>query len=187
MNKKLVMSILISMFLIAAFTVSAQTPFVGTLEPQDDSGDGGVSTITMTTATETIDGKQVTTYTLKGENKRGGKNEYPTVQVDMIPDAATLAAIKNGGGVQFKATGSGVVSFEVCVSNVRDWCYHRVNLNLNQTPTLYSTKYSQLRQPSWGVRVPFNASRIESLCVLRDDSMLGPFEFKIWDIEILPK
>jgi hypothetical protein len=185
MNKKLVMSIFISIFLVAAFTVSAQTPFVGEFEIQDDSGDGGVSTITMSQGTETIDGKSVTVWTFKGENKLD-KYPWAFVNITFKPDAATLDKLKKGKGIQFKASGAGTWNLMATLSNVRDYCYHRNdNLQINAGTTVVTQRYSTLKQPSWGVRIPFNAARLTGIQLTKDEGKLGPFEIKVWDVELI--
>jgi hypothetical protein len=187
MNKKLVISVLMLVFFIVTFTVSAQTPFVGNIAVEDDKDEGGVSTITMTQATETIDGKQVTTYTFRGENKLE-KYPYAYVNINFEPDAATLKALQTGGGIQFKATGDGTPwSFMINQGNVRDYCYHRTTFNVGAAATTISKKLTDFRQPSWGVRVLFNAARLTGFQIAKDDEQLGPFQIKIWDVEILPR
>jgi hypothetical protein len=186
------MSIFISIFLIAAFTVSAQVPFTGELEPVDDSGDGGTSIMKLTTGTETMDGKSVTVYTFTGEVIKGKQPEWPSISAELKPDAKTLEAMKAGKGIQFKAKMvSGTVSLKssIAQSNVRDWGFHAKEIKINADTTLVTSRWSEFRQPSWAVRVPFNAARLTGMqLILAETDQAGkPFVIKVWDIEIIDK
>jgi hypothetical protein len=184
MNKKLAISIFMSVFLIAAFTVSAQTSFIGEFEIYDDQQEGGKSTIEMITAKETIGGREVTTYTFKGTVAKGDY-AYPYAGVTLKSNAATLAALKAGSGIRFKTTGNGRVSIEICLSDVTDWAYHNMQFNTARNEATVTAKYSDLKQASWGTKVEFNANNISTINLYIDAQRA--FEFKIYDIEILPK
>jgi len=162
---------------------------VWTLEANDDSGDGGSSTITMTTAEEVIDGQTFTTYHFKGQVT--DKTRYGLVDVTMKPDEDTLAVLKTCRSISFKMLADGrPYVIEAPISTVTDWGFHRYTVRTSAGEVEeHMIDMRFFMQPSWANAVRFNRERLTSIriqTVNAAEGGVGPYEFKVWDITLHP-
>jgi hypothetical protein len=188
-NGKKVISIIFGALCAIAFisAAAAQTAGNGEWSVYSDGNEGGKSVMTITQKTETIGGRQVTVYELKGEINDGA--QYPYAGVTFNPDAATLALLRKATGVTFKIVGDGArYGFEAVSSTVTDYAYHWILFpTTNNAETTVTITFRTLRQPEWGRRVTFNAANIDKFNIFTNKSNFnksGAFTFKIYDLQI---
>jgi Complex I intermediate-associated protein 30 (CIA30). len=158
-----------------------------TYEESADAGDGGSSTITKTEANETIDGVAVKTYKFKGNVT--DKAKYGLAQVEIKPDAETLALFKTAKAISFKMLADGrPYVIEAPISTVTDWGFHRFTVRTNPGEVQEHTiQMRMFMQPAWASVVKFNQQRLTMLriqTVNAAEGGVGPFEFKVWDLKI---
>lgn len=160
-----------------------------TFEESNDANDGGSSTITMTTAEETIDGNSFTTYRFKGEVT--AKTQYGLAQVTVTPDAETLEVYKTCKAISFKMLGDGrPYVIEAPISTVKDWGFHR--FTVRTVAGEVQEHYIEMRmfiQPAWAQVVRFSRDRLTCLriqTVNAAEGGVGPYEFKVWDFKLYP-
>jgi hypothetical protein len=164
-------------------------PGVFKFEPNDDSNDKGTSTIVMTEATETIDGVSVKTYRFKGEVTN--KIQYGVVDATLTPDDSTLELLKTAKAISFKILGDGrPYNVEAPISTVTDWGFHRYKIETKAGEV--TDVYIEMRmfmQPAWASIVRFNQARLTKFRIQSFNAAeggMGPFEFKVWDVKVIP-
>ena len=172
----------------AAAAGPSEAPAVFTFEALDDSNDKGTSTITMTTAEETIDGVKYQTWSFKGNVT--SKYQYGLATVALTPDEATLALLKTAKAISFKMLTKDGRSYKVeaPISTVKDWGFHcfTVKNEANQVAE-HKIEMRMFMQPSWAAAVRFNRDRLEMLRIQTINAAeggVGPFEFKVWDFKV---
>jgi len=175
----------------AAAAPAISEPYHGVWEltGDDDSGDKGTSTVTLTEAEEEIDGKTVKTYRFVGEVTNG--TQYGLISAILTPDADTLAVLKKCSAISFKLLGDGrPYNVEAPISTVTDWGFHRFPIKTTPgTAQEYKIDLKMFQQPSWATAVRFNKERLTMIRVQTFNAAeggIGPFDFKIWDITLYP-
>jgi len=163
---------------------------VGEWRAYDDTNDKGDSSAVLTTAKETIDGKEVTTYTIKGNVTSKFQYGYAGWAID--PDEATLERFKTAKAFSFTVLGDGkryTIKFKT--SDVRDYEYHEYSFNTEEGKAeTFEIPMGFFMQPSWAktpVRLkPENVVGVEWQTheSWRKDPKNNPFQIKIWDFKV---
>ena len=104
-----------------------------------------------------------------------------------------MDAIKAGKGITFKVVGDGnTYNFLLPMKRVRDWGHHAKNFKTeNGVETEVTILWSDLKQPTWASRMPFDIRNLED-SALKVDFSTDPgatvaFKAKFYDLVILPK
>ena len=148
-----------------------------------DKGNGGTSTITMTPGTE----EGVPAYTFKGNITN--KYEYGFVNVQLMPDDATLAQLKKAKAISFRVLGDGEpYAVKITTSDVKDYAYFEYRFDtVEGKPLTIIVPVEHFMQPSWGksvgAMVNLNNAQFIEYQTTRNGAP-GPYEFKLWDFRI---
>jgi len=155
----------------------------------DDVNDKGDSTSVLTEAQETIDGKTVTTYTVKGNVTT--KFQYGFAGWGIEPDEATLARFKTAKAFAFTILGDGkryTIKFKT--SDVNDYGYHEYSFNTEAGKAeTFEVPMGYFMQPSWAQPCrlrPENVLGVEWQTheSWRKDPRNNPFQIKMWDFKV---
>jgi hypothetical protein len=166
-------------------------PVLGTFvfTANNDSNDGGTSTITMEEAEEVINGETVKTYRFYGEVT--DKIQYGVVDATLTPDEATLELIKTAKAISFMFIGDGrTYNIEAPITSVTDWGFHRFGIKNDYTPGQPTNIFADMRffmQPGWASQIRFRKDQLTSFriqTVNAAEGGVGPFDFKIWNVMI---
>jgi hypothetical protein len=159
-----------------------------TWETENDSGNGGKSTITMKKGTGNDTGKLI----FKGKVvKAAGDGVYGYANFSAVPDSANLTALKSADAVSFKCIGSGYAYIEVRTSDITDNAYFRFPIEFTGTEQTVIIPYSYLKQPIWTSNpAAFKKDQITGInfmvstdFITNDTAFNGTFEIKIVNIQ----
>jgi len=149
-----------------------------------DQGNGGTSTITMTEGTE----EGVPAYTFKGNITN--KYEYGFVNVQLIPDPATLEQLKKAKAISFRVIGDGEpYAVKITTSDVKDYAYFEYRFDTTEgKPLTIIVPVDHLMQPSWGKPIGNGIINLDNAQFVEYQTTRngspGPYEFKLWDFRI---
>jgi hypothetical protein len=149
-----------------------------------DAGNGGSSTINM--SEETLEG--VPGYAFKGDITK--KYEYGFVNVQLIPDDATLEQLKQAKAISFRILGNGErFAVKITTSDVKDYAYFEYQFEtVDGQPQTVIVPIEYFMQPSWGktIAAMVNLS-LADFIEYQYQGPAGPYEFKLWDFRIHTK
>jgi len=132
----------------------------------------------------TIDG--ITAYRFFGSTGPGV--DWPYIQPEFHPDAATLEAFKSAAALSFMVKGDGreyMVRYHV--DSVTDWAWHSFTFRATAEPTRIVIPIGHFMQPSWGTFRRLDQSRFSGLSWQNSSWAYSGarenFDFTIWDLQ----
>lgn len=162
---------------------------VGEWSPYDDLNDKGSSTAAIKTAVETIDGEQVTVYTITGNVTT--KFQYGFAGWTLDPDEATLALYKTAKAISFWVLGDGKsYSVKFKTSNVKDFGYLEYRFVTEPGQPMYvEVPIAYFMQPSWAAPVSKKPELVTGIEWQTHESWRkagdsNPFEIKFWNFKV---
>jgi len=176
---------------IAVLTVLAGMLFADSLNQADkwisytDKADGGTSTIAMTTANETIGGKQYMVITAKGAVTT--KFQYGFVGMATTLDPETLAALKSAKGFKFKVIGDGnKYRVKPETTDIKDYDFYGVTFGpAKGGVTEITVLYDKIAQEGWGAKKKFMPMDITRISVHTVGQPIPAYELKMFAFEII--
>jgi hypothetical protein len=106
----------------------------------------------------------------------------------ILTNETMVQTLQKGSGVRFKVLGDGKKWIVIVPTNeaMSDYCFYQIPIvTKNKKVVEIDVPYSKLKQPTWGKKVPFIKTSINSLQFLRNQTGgTGPSTIKVFDFEI---
>jgi len=152
-------------------------------QANDDSGDNGTSTITMTQGTGADSGK----LTFSGVLNEGC--EYgPFCNILITPNETELEKLKTATSISFKVKGDGATyQLQLPTSDITDWSYYKTTFTASTTETTVNINISDLSGPGWGQSetTPLDMSKALYIVIQTELTTVGThFELTISDLTL---
>ncbi len=152
----------------------------------NDKANGGNSQISMTTGTETIDGKSYFTVSITG--KVTTTFQYGFVGFGYKPEGAIIDKLKAAKGIKFKAIGDGKsYRFRVETTVIKDSDYHSKVFSTTKGQVVEVViPYSSLRQEGWGTpRGGFQKDKLWQIGFQTVGQPLSSVSLKVFDFQLI--
>jgi len=146
-----------------------------------DSGNGGTSTITMSEETQ----EGLPAYAFKGNITK--VYEYGFVNVQLVPDDATMELLKKATAISFRTIGNGEkFAVKIVTSDVKDYAYFENQYEtVDGQPITVIIPIDYLFQPSWGTSIGAKIKLdLAQFIEYQYQGPAGPYEFKLWDFRV---
>jgi len=156
----------------------------------DQDGNAGSSTAVLTSAEETVDGKTVTVYTIKGNITT--QYQYGFAGWAFDPDEETLEKIKTASGFSFKVFGDGkryAIKYKTSDCET-DYCYYEFGFNTEPGQwTTIEVPMKMFMQPSWGIWKKLNMNNFTGVEWQTHENWRktandNPYEVKICEFKV---
>jgi hypothetical protein len=174
-------ALLLAVFVFCAAMAFAAGPINGEWSGENDSGDGGTSTITMTQVT--MDGMPA--YRFVGKVTQTGY-EWSYLNAQLVPDADSKKAMSSARAVSFKVRGNGE-KYWFCIgtTDVKDWGYHRYSFQTTAgETTTVRVPINLMRQPDWALAKRLQLVNTDYIQWNNFTSGApSDFELTIWDVK----
>lgn len=172
---------MLAVFVFCAAMAFAQgTAIAGEWSSQDDTGDGGISTIAMSQVT--VDGQAANRFV--GQVKMGGY-QWAYLNAIFTPNADGKRAMGSARAISFNVRGNGEKYwFSIATTDVKDWAYHRYSFETKVNETVrVRVPINLMRQPDWGLSRRLQLANTEEF---RWTSFVSgaesAYDLTIWDL-----
>jgi len=156
-----------------------------TYSVQDDTIEGGTSSITMTRGT----GADSNKLTFSGKKTNGIDGVWGWVHIGVDPNETELARLRTASSISFKVKGDGTqFSFILLQSDITDWSNYRALVSPTSSETTVTINIDDLIPASWGLtsqgKIPFDQSKVYAILFERDWGEEKTFNITISDLKL---